>query len=164
MEYVLLKLLIVAPTCDGQDVGEAWVAYQWVRRLAERHEVTLLTYHKRGKVPASDQLRGLRVIEWPEPAMFAHQERLNSMLKPGYLSFYIKARNWIRQALAAGDRFDLAHQLLPVAMRYPSPLTGLGIPFLIGPVGGSLDSPPGLTMRVKLRLGMLASGAWINCE
>jgi glycosyltransferase involved in cell wall biosynthesis len=26
-------------------------------------------------------------------------------------------------------------------MRYPSPLAGLGIPYLIGPVGGSLDSP-----------------------
>ena len=28
-------------------------------------------------------------------------------------------------------------------MRYPSPLTGLGIPYLVGPVGGSLTSPPG---------------------
>ena len=28
-------------------------------------------------------------------------------------------------------------------MRYPSPLAGMGIPYVIGPVGGSLDSPPG---------------------
>ena len=39
-----LRVLIVAPTCDGDDVGEAWVAHQWVRRLADRHDVTLLTY------------------------------------------------------------------------------------------------------------------------
>jgi glycosyltransferase involved in cell wall biosynthesis len=139
----VLKLLLIAPTCDGQDVGEAWVAYQWVRGVARRHEVTLLTYYKRGKVPASQQLSGLRVIEWPEPPLFGRAERLNSMLKPGYIPFYIRARRWIRRALAKGERFDLAHQPVPVALRYPSPVAGLGIPYIIGPVGGSLDSPPG---------------------
>jgi glycosyltransferase involved in cell wall biosynthesis len=137
-----LKLLLIAPTCDGQDVGEAWVAYQWVRRLAQRHEVTLLTYHKRDASPASCQLSGLRVVEWAEPALLGRAERLNSMLKPGYLHFYWRARRWIRRALARGERFDLAHQPVPVAMRYPSPVAGFDIPYIMGPVGGSLDSPP----------------------
>jgi glycosyltransferase involved in cell wall biosynthesis len=114
-----------------------------VRRLAQRHDVTLLTYHKRGKVPASEQLQGLRVVEWAEPAFLGRAERLNSMLKPGYVSFYFKARSWVREALSRGETFDLAHQIVPVAMRYPSPVAGLGIPYLIGPVGGSLDSPAG---------------------
>lgn len=137
-----LKLLLIAPTCDGQDVGEAWVAYQWVHRLAERHQVTLLTYYKRDASPASSQLRGLRIIQWPEPPLLGRAERLNSMLKPGYLYFYWKARRWIRQALARGERFDLAHQPVPVALRYPSPLAGFDIPYIVGPLGGSLDSPP----------------------
>ena len=136
-----LKLLVVAPTCDGDDVGEAWVAFQWVRRLAELHDVTLLTYSKRGKRPASEQLPRCRVIEWTEPRMFGRAERFNSLLKPGYLPFYIRARRWIRAAHAAGERFDIAHQITPVAMRYPSPLTGQGIPYVIGPVGGSLPTP-----------------------
>ncbi|RFB81078.1 glycosyltransferase family 4 protein [Methylovirgula sp. 4M-Z18] len=137
------KLLLIAPTCDGQDVGEAWVAYQWVKRLAVRNDVTLLTYNKRSKLPASVQLPGLRVVEWTEPSLFSRVERFNSLLKPGYIPFYIKARGWIRRALAQGEKFDLAHQILPVAMRYPSPLAGLGLRYLIGPVGGSLDSPEG---------------------
>jgi hypothetical protein len=58
----VLKLLLIAPTCDRDDVGEAWVAYQWARRLADRHDVTLLTYHKRGSSPASSQLTGCRVV------------------------------------------------------------------------------------------------------
>ena len=136
-----LKLLVVAPTCDGDDVGEAWVAFQWVRRLAERHDVTLLTYSKRGKRPASEQLPHCRVIEWIEPRMVGRAERFNSLLKPGYLPFYVRARRWIRAAHAAGERFDIAHQITPVAMRYPSPLTGHGIPSVIGPVGGSLPTP-----------------------
>lgn len=138
-----LKLLLVAPTCDGQDIGEAWVAYQWAHRLAKRHEVTLLTYHKRNRTPASRQLAGLRVVEWSEPALLGRAERLNSMLKPAYLYFYWHARRWIRQALSQGEHFDLAHQPVPVAMRYPSPVAGLGIPYIIGPVGGSLPSPAG---------------------
>jgi glycosyltransferase involved in cell wall biosynthesis len=139
----VLKLLLVAPACDGEDIGEAWVAFQWVRRLAARHEVTLVTYYKRGHAPVSRQLEGLRTIEWPEPPGLSRAERFNSMLMPGYLPFYYRARRWIRTALAAGERFDVAHQPVPVALRYPSPLAGLGIPFVLGPVGGSLSSPPG---------------------
>ncbi|WP_127753360.1 glycosyltransferase family 4 protein [Devosia sp. 1566] len=137
------KLLLVAPTCDGADVGEAWVAFQWASRLAERAEVTLLTYHKRNARPAAEQLPGLRVIEWPEMALFTRAERLNSMLKPSYVPFYFRARRWIKTALARGEQFDVAHQPTPVAMRYPSPAAGLGIPLVIGPVGGALASPPG---------------------
>jgi glycosyltransferase involved in cell wall biosynthesis len=137
------KLLLIAPGCDGQDVGEVQNAYQWVSRLAERHDVTLLTSHKRDKPPASRQLAGVRVVEWPDIALFGRAERLISMLKPGYVPFYFKARRWIRQASAGGERFHLAHQLVPAAMRYPSPVAGLGIPYIIGPVGGSLNSPVG---------------------
>jgi glycosyltransferase involved in cell wall biosynthesis len=175
----MLKLLLIAPTCDGQDVGEAWVAYQWARGLAKRHDVTLLTYYKRDKVPPSRQLTGLRVVEWREPPLFGRAERLNSMLKPGYLPFYIKARRWIRHALAQGERFDLAHQPVPVAMRYPSPVAGSGIPFVIGPVGGSLDSPPGFDKekdtapwyvglrgldRLRMRLDPLLRGTYENAS
>ena len=139
----MLKLLLIAPTCDGDDIGEAWVAYQWARLLSDRHEVTLLTYYKRGSKPAAGQLPRARVIEWAEPPGLGRAERLNSMLKPGYVPFYRKARRWVRAALARGETFDLAHQPVPVAMRYPCPVAGLGMPYLIGPVGGSLDSPPG---------------------
>jgi glycosyltransferase involved in cell wall biosynthesis len=64
------------------------------------------------------------------------------MLKPAYVPFYVRARRWIKAALERGERFDVAHQPAPVAMRYPSPVVGLGIPYLIGPVGGSVASPP----------------------
>jgi glycosyltransferase involved in cell wall biosynthesis len=140
----VLNLLLVAPACDRDDIGEAWVAYQWVSRLADRHKVTVLTYHKRGHTPVGEQLPGVRVIEWTEPPAIGRAERLNSLLKPGYLPFYHQARRWIKNALRT-ESFDLGHQPVPVAMRYPSPMTGLGIPYVIGPVGGSLESPPGFT-------------------
>jgi glycosyltransferase involved in cell wall biosynthesis len=136
------RVLLIAPTIDGSDVGEAWVAFQWATHLAAEHDVTVLTYHKRGAVPASEQLPGVRTIEWPEPPGLGRAERFNSIAKPGYLPFYLRSRRWIRHALRAGEHFDVAHQPLPVAMRYPSPAAGLGIPLVIGPVGGGLESPP----------------------
>jgi glycosyltransferase involved in cell wall biosynthesis len=137
------KLLLIAPACDGRDVGEALSSFQWVKSLADRHDVTVLTYYKQGREPLSRQLPGVRIIEWAEPSVLGRAERLNSMLKPAYVPFYVRARRWIRAALAQGERFDLAHQLVPVAMRYPSPVVGLGVRFAIGPVGGGLDSPLG---------------------
>jgi glycosyltransferase involved in cell wall biosynthesis len=83
------------------------------------------------------------VVEWQEPAGLGRMERFNSLLKPGYVPFFVRARRWANRALESGEHFDVAHQLTPVAMRYPSPLATLGIPYLIGPVGGSLPSPSG---------------------
>ncbi len=134
---------MVAPACDGEDVGEAWVAFQWARLLAEVCDLTLLSTYKRGHTPPGKQLPRARVIEWEEPPGVGRFERLNSLMQPGYIPFYARARRWTRQRLAAGETFDVAHQVVPVAMRYPCPVAGLGIPLVIGPVGGSLDSPPG---------------------
>lgn len=136
-----LRVLALAPNCDGTDIGEAWCAHQWVAGLAERHHVTLLTLRKRGRVPPSQQLRGVEVVEWDDLPLTHHYERLNSMLKPGYLRYYASARRWLRAGLAAGRRFDVAHQFTPIALRYPSPAAGLGIPLVVGPLAGSLETP-----------------------
>lgn len=141
----MIKVLLIAPTADGEDVGESWVGFQWVRLLAEASDLTLLTSYKKGHTPPSQQISGVRVIEWPEPPLLDKFERLNSLMQPGYIPFYARARKWIRRALAEGEKFDVAHQVIPVAMRYPSPAADLGIPFVIGPVGGSLSSPPAFT-------------------
>ncbi|MFB6612112.1 glycosyltransferase [Agromyces sp. NPDC056379] len=138
----MTRVLMIAPTCDGSDVGESWLAHQWASLLSQGLDLTLVTTFKRGHVPPSRQLPGIRVVEWPEPIGVGRFERLNSLMEPGYLPFYVKARRWIRARLAEGEQFDIAHQVIPASMRYPSPAAGLGIPLILGPLGGSLDSPP----------------------
>ncbi|MET4637664.1 glycosyltransferase family 4 protein [Mycetocola sp. 2940] len=140
-------LLMIAPACDGEDVGESWLAFQWANLLSTHFDVTLLTTYKQGHTPPSRQLRGVRVIEWGEPPIVGRFERLNSLLQPSYAVFYARARRWIRQCMTEGEQFDLAHQVVPVAMRYPSPAAGLGIPLILGPVGGSLSSPPAFVVE-----------------
>lgn len=136
------SVLLVAPACDGDDVGESWLAYQWAHRLSQRFRVTLLSTYKRGHVPPSRQLPRTHVVEWAEPPLVHRAERLNSLLQPAYVPFYSRARRYVRNRLAAGARFDVAHQVTPVALRYPSPIVNLGVPVVLGPVGGSLESPP----------------------
>ena len=132
----MARVLLVAPSVDATDVGEAWVAYQWAHRLGARHDVTLLTHRKRGRPSAVGQLPQVEVVEWDEPLLLSRPDRFNSLLKPWYPYFHLQCRRWIAAALAAGRRFDVGHQPTPVAMRYPSPLTRSGLPYVIGPVGG----------------------------
>lgn len=138
-----MSVVLVAPTIDGNDVGEALVAHNWAVLLSERVDLTVLTYRKRGAAPISEQIPRARVIEWAEPPGFGRLERFNSLFKPGYFVFCWRAHRWLRNAKARGEHFDIGHQVAPVAMRYPSPFPGTGVPFVIGPVGGSLESPPG---------------------
>jgi glycosyltransferase involved in cell wall biosynthesis len=138
-----VRILLVAPTVNSGDVGEAWVAYQWADLLSQRFDVTLLTYRKRGAPSITEQVPRARVVEWLEPRGLGRFERFNSLLKPGYVAFDLHARKWIKDAERRGEHFDVAHQVVPVAMRYPSPLRVSSVPYIIGPVGGSLDSPPG---------------------
>ncbi|WP_447942448.1 glycosyltransferase [Microbacterium aurum] len=133
---------MIAPTADRESTGEARLTFEWVSHLAARHEVTVLTYRQRRGRSLSAQLPHVDIVEWLEPPLIGRHERFNAMLNPGYFPFRRHARAWIRRAIRRGERFDVAHQLAPVSLRYPSPLADTGIPYVIGPVGGSLSSPP----------------------
>ncbi len=133
--------MLITSGCDGTGVGEAWSAFQWVSRLGCRHDVTLLTYRRRDRPPTAPQLPGVRVVEWVDPPLVGRWERFNAMLKPGYISFYVRARRWLKDRLKSGEQFDVVHQVTPLALRYPFPAAGLGVPFVVGPVGGSIDNP-----------------------
>lgn len=136
-----LHVLVVAASCDASDVGEAFVGYQWVRNIARRARVTLLTQQRVGRAAVAEQLPGVEVVAFPEPAFPAALERFNAMAKPAYTLFRRRAERWIAQALAAGRHFDVAQQVTPLALRCVSPLARFDIPWVMGPLGGSLDTP-----------------------
>jgi glycosyltransferase involved in cell wall biosynthesis len=137
----MIRLLLIAPNIDGTDVGEALMAFKWAQALSPLTEMTVLTFQRPGRADVAAQLPGARVITWPEPAWARRHERLNAMLKPAWPVFARHVRGWIAAALAQGARFDIAHQLMPQAARYPSPLRHFDIPYIIGPLGGALDTP-----------------------
>jgi glycosyltransferase involved in cell wall biosynthesis len=136
-----MKVLLIAPNVDATDVGEALVAFKWAQALAGLVDLTVLAFQRPGRPDLARQLPGARVVTWPEPAWAMRHERLNAMLKPAWPVFAGHVRRWIATAQAGGESFDIAHQLMPQAARYPSPLRHFDIPYVIGPLGGALETP-----------------------
>jgi glycosyltransferase involved in cell wall biosynthesis len=134
-----MRVVLAAPNIDGTDVGEAFVAFKWAEALAREVDLTVLSFERPGRVPLRDQLPGAQVVTWVEPPWARLHERFNAMVKPAYPIFFRNVRRWMNGTGA--KRFDLAHQIMPQAARYPSPFRGLGLPFVIGPLGGALDAP-----------------------
>lgn len=142
-----MRIILVTYGCDPEGISEPIVSFNWAHRLSAEHDVTVLNYRRVVESPVAPHLPDARVIEWAEPRGLERIERFNTMARPAYGIFMAKARRWIRQRLASGERFDVGYQPVPVALRYPSPLNGWGIPYVIGPVGGSLVDPPGFDSR-----------------
>ncbi len=136
-----MKVLLIAPNIDAADVGEAFVAYKWAQSLSAHAELTVLAFQRAGRPELEQQLPDARVVTWPEPAWARKHERLNAMLKPAWPVFAKCVRKFVRRALCDGERFDIAHQLMPQAARYTSPLRHFNMPYIIGPLGGALDTP-----------------------
>jgi glycosyltransferase involved in cell wall biosynthesis len=149
------SVLIVCAQLDGEDVGENWCGYEWVSRIGRECDLTVVTQRFPGHRAPSEQLPGLRVVEWDAQGYLSRYPRFNSAAKPWYPAFYLRVRRWIGQALARGERFDLMHQIMPMAMRYPSPCTGFGIPFVLGPVGGGVATPEALKAELGTEPGFM---------
>jgi glycosyltransferase involved in cell wall biosynthesis len=137
------RVLLVASYCSRDDVGESWIAWKWAEGLSRIHDVTLVTQRRGGFASVAETLPQTRVVEFPAFTAFDRFVSFSRTLKPAYPVFYRRARRWIRDALARGERFDVAHQVIPNALRYPTPLHGFGIPYVMGPQGGSLATPEG---------------------
>lgn len=139
-----MRVLLIAPSYDAQTPGESWSTYKWVQGISARCETVVLTQHRRGWDPGKSPVAARQIVNWDEPNLPGLNGRIAWELKPGYLFFYRRARRWIKKALGRGERFDLIHQINPLALRYPSPARGLGVPYVIGPLAGSLATPEAL--------------------
>ncbi|MEL6584347.1 MAG: glycosyltransferase family 4 protein [Pseudomonadota bacterium] len=143
-----MRVLLMAPNIDGTDVGEAFVAFKWAEALSDLVELTVLSFERPGRMALADQLPKARVVTWPEPAWARRNERFNAMAKPAYPVFHRHVRRWLAAALSGGERFDIAHQIMPQAARYPCPFRHFDIPYVIGPLGGALSTPRGFVEEV----------------
>jgi len=136
-----MRVLLLAPYYDRNTPGESWSTYKWVEGISQFADVTVLTQHKKGWDPQSSLTNATHVVNWDEPVIPGMQGRIAWELKPGYIWYYLRAKRWIQSALKTGQRFDLIHQINPLALRYPSPAQGHGVRYIIGPLAGSLPTP-----------------------
>jgi len=138
-----MKVLLIAPYYDSKAVGESWSTFKWVEGISRNAEVTVLTMHPASCRMEDSPLPSARIVNWISPAIPKSLGMLDRGMKLTYIGFYRQARRWLKNHLREGGRFDLIHQISPLGLRYPSPAAGLGIPFIIGPLAGSLPTPEG---------------------
>jgi glycosyltransferase involved in cell wall biosynthesis len=145
-----MRVLLIAPSYDAQIPGESWSTYKWVQGISAQSDAVVLTQHRRGWDQARSPTEAKLVVNWNEPEFPGMNTRFAWELKPGYLFFYRRARRWLQHALASGEKFDLIHQINPLALRYPCPACGLGVPYIIGPLAGSLPTPRAFKESIAL--------------
>lgn len=141
-----MRVLVLAPYLNAKGLGEVYSIFQWMEALSHRCDLTVLT------VTASDELQAhlpeARVVTLKSPEVLKRFPRFTAMVKPWLPVYFRWARRWIRQELSRGTYWDVAHQVLPQAMRYACPLAEFGIPYVVGPLGGSLTTPPAFVGEV----------------
>lgn len=153
-----MRVLYLAPTINKFAVSEPFVAFKWAEALSEIVDLTILAFHPSDPAhgPIADHLPKARLVTWPKPQLPKALFRLEAMLKPTYPVYSAKVRRWLRAAATQGEQFDIAHQIMPQASRYATPLRGMGIPYVMGPLGGSLTTPE--TFRAETQ----ESESWIT--
>jgi glycosyltransferase involved in cell wall biosynthesis len=155
-------VLLSAFACSPLWGSEPGVGWHWATQLAERHDVIVLTHgyfreHIENAL-VNGQTSSLRFEYLSPPALGLHpHKQLNSRLF--YIWWQWLARKRVKQ-LCSGLKIDLLHHLTWGTFRFPVFLGGLGVPVVMGPLGGGDVAPmrlyQGLPFAVRFKEGLRA--------
>jgi glycosyltransferase involved in cell wall biosynthesis len=150
-----MKILLSAYACEPHKGSEPAVGWNWMLALIEQgHDVFVLTRrNNRAAVEARIAQQSLSVtpIYYDLPRWCRRWKRWLGGLYLYYLLWQIGAYRHVRKIHQAAP-FDVVHHITFVTFRQPSFMGKLGIPFILGPVGGGETSPR------HLRAGLNLSG------
>lgn len=161
-----LRILVLGPDCNPEQVSMPYVTYSHAAALAELHEITLAV-----RAPVEDAVRRARarfrtievvrmpllesIYAWILRRIFKNNydtQMFTALLYPFYLAFEWRAWRQLRKRIFAGE-FDVVLRVLPMSPVLPSPFAFFlrkgPIPFVIGPLNGGLPWPPGFSQLAK---------------
>ncbi len=154
-----MRILLSAYACEPGIGGEPGIGWHWALELARLgHEVWVLTRaQNRSAIEAALARRPrasnprFRYYELPAWAGWWQKGRRGLRL---YYVLWQWGAYGVAQKLHALERFDMVHHITWGAVRQPSFMGNLAIPFVFGPVGGGETAP------WRLRFGYGVRG-WI---
>ena len=149
-----LKVLVSAYACEPDKGSEPGVGWNWVKQIAKRHEVWVLT-RANNREPIERELK-------KNPMPTAHFVYLDlpywmRFWKRGQRGIHLYYYLWQIAAFIQARRlyrqipFDLAHQVTLVCDWMPSFLPLLPIQFVWGPIGGNQRAPKPLESEIGWR-------------
>jgi glycosyltransferase involved in cell wall biosynthesis len=157
-----LRILVIAPDTNPESITGPLLSFYQAQALAQIHDVTLVIRSTvEGAVRrASAAFRTIEVVPmplleriyaWSVRRIFKNNYRSQALTAFGYpfsVAFEWHAWRQLRSRILDGE-FDVVLRLLPIAPVLPSPfaffLRNGPIPFVIGPINGSLPWPPGFS-------------------
>jgi glycosyltransferase involved in cell wall biosynthesis len=155
-----LRILLLAPNCNPEEVSMPYVTYSHAAALAQLHDVALVV-----GPPSEDPVRRAnapfrtievvrmplleRIYAWSLRRIFKYNYDTQVLTAFGYpfsLAFEWHAWRQLRRRIFAGE-FDVVLRIMPMTPVLPSPFAFFlrrgPIPFVIGPLNGGLPWPPG---------------------
>jgi glycosyltransferase involved in cell wall biosynthesis len=155
-----LRILLLAPGCNPEEVSMPYVTYSHAAALAQLHDVALVVGS-----PSEDPVRRAkapfrtievvrmplleRIYAWSLRRIFKYNydtQVLTAFIYPFSLAFEWHAWRQLRPRIFAGE-FDVVLRIMPMTPVLPSPFAFFlrkgPIPFVIGPLNGGLPWPPG---------------------
>ncbi len=156
-----LRILLSAYACEPEKGSEQGVGWNWALTLARQgHDVTVLTRENNsGTIASAVEIRGLENLHF----VYYDLPRWARRLKKGGRGVNLYYRLWqigaylkVRRSFDAHS-FDLVQHITFGTFRHPSFMWRLGVPFVLGPVGGGEATPPLLMRSYPLRGRVLDS-------
>ena len=155
-----LRILVLGPDCDPEQVSIPYVTYCHAAALAKLHDVSLVIGS-----PVEEPVRRAaapfrtievvrmplleRIYAWSLRRIFKYNYDTQVLTAFGYpfsLAFEWHAWRQLKHRIFAGE-FDVVLRVLPMTPSLPSPFAFFlrkgPIPFVLGPLNGGLPWPPG---------------------
>jgi glycosyltransferase involved in cell wall biosynthesis len=140
-----MKILLSAYACEPGKGSEPGVGWHWAIELARLgHEVAVITRSNNRpvieKALEESPIGGLNFYYYDLPSWSKWWKRGNRGI---YLYYWLWQRGAYRLArqLTRRIQFDLVHHLTFGVFRQPSLMGRLGLPFVVGPIGGGEVTP-----------------------
>ncbi len=153
-----IKLLLVAYQCAPGQGSVSQIGWHWFSRLAQRQPITLVTHvRNREHLPET----GAEVLfidtEWFAGPLYRLARRLfprseHMVFLVSQLDFFVfdwAARRMLKKKMREGRKWDLVHMVTPVSPSAATSLGSLGIPLIVGPWNGGMQSPAAFPHLLK---------------
>ena len=143
-----MKVLLSAYACEPNKGGEPGIGWHWVNEVARLgHDVWVLTRanNREATEHVTREMPNLRFVYYDPPPWCAAVKKSGPFLQWYYVMWQLGA---YRKAIELHQReqFDLVQHVTIGVFRHPSFMWRLGIPFIVGPVGGGERAP--LSLRI----------------
>ena len=157
-----LRILLLAPECNPEQISMPYVTYSHAAALAELHDVALVIGSssedavRRAKAPfRSIEVVRMPLLEsvyaWSVRRIFKNNFYTQVLTAFGYpfsVMFEWHAWRQLRSRISAGE-FDVVLRVMPMTPVLPSPFAFFlrkgPVPFVLGPLNGGLPWVPGFS-------------------